>query len=284
MGIEFQGVCKRFGETRALQDVMLTIEENKIYGLLGNNGAGKSTLLNVLTGRVPMDGGEVTVDGYPVGSDEAQSRMFLVGEKNLYPEDMKVRRAFDTAALFYPAFDREMAETLAQEFGLATRKKITSLSTGYGSIFRLILGLCVNTPYVLFDEPVLGLDAQHRDIFYRRLLQKYADAPCTIVLSTHLIAEVAEIIEHTVIIRDGRILQDAPTECLTAGAYTVSGPAGAVEQYLAGRDVMSRSVLGGLVTACVRGTAAEPLPAGLERSGVKLQDYFISLMQEEDRR
>ena len=284
MAIEFQNVTKRFGDTLALDGVTLTLGEGKIYGLLGNNGAGKSTLLNVLTGRVRPDGGSVTVDGAGGDRDEAAGKLFLVGERNFYPDDMRVKGAFDATALFYPAFDRAYAENLADQFGLKRRQKISSLSTGYGSIFRLILGLSVNTPYVLLDEPVLGLDAQHRDLFYKLLLQKYADCPSTFVISTHLIAEVADIIEHTVIIRDGRILKDAPTEELTADAHTVSGPAAAVEEYLSGKQVLSQSVLGGLKTACVQGQPERPLPDGLELSRVNLQDYFISLMQEEDRK
>ena len=215
MAIEFQHISKRFADTRALEDVSLTFEEGKIYGLLGNNGAGKSTLLNILTGRLCPDSGTVAV---------------------------------------------------------------------YGSIFRLILGLSVNTPYVLFDEPVLGLDAQHRDLFYKLLVQKYAEHPCTMVVSTHLIAEVADLIEHTVIIRKGRILQDAPTEELTAACWAVSGPAGVVDSWAAGRDVFTSSVLGGLKTVCIRGGGTEDLPAGLERRRVGLQEYFISLMEEEDQR
>ena len=284
MAIEFQHVTKTFGDTRALEDVSLTFEEGKIYGLLGNNGAGKSTLLNILTGRLCPDSGTVTVDGAPAGSDAALGRMFLVGEKNLYPDDMKVKRALDTAALFYPDFDRAYAEELARQFELPLNKKINSLSTGYGSVFRIVLGLSVNTPYVLFDEPVLGLDAQHRDLFYKLLVQKYAESPCTMVISTHLIAEVADLIEHTIIIRRGQILQNAPTEALTAGCWAVSGPAGLVDGWAAGRDVFTSSVLGGLKTVCVRGEGTEDLPAGLERRRVGLQEYFISLMEEEDQR
>lgn len=284
MAIEFQHVNKTFGDTRALEDVSLIFEEGKIYGLLGNNGAGKSTLLNILTGRLCPDSGTVTVDGAPAGSDAALSRLFLVGEKNLYPDDMKVKRALDTAALFYPDFDRAYAEDLARQFGLPLNKKINSLSTGYGSIFRIVLGLSVNTPYVLFDEPVLGLDAQHRDLFYKLLVRKYAESPCTMVISTHLIAEVADLIEHTVIIRKGRILQDAPTEALTAACWAVSGPAGLVDGWAAGRNVLTTTALGGLKTVCVRGAVEEELPAGLERRRVGLQEYFISLMEEEDQR
>lgn len=284
MAIEFQHITKTFGDTRALEDVSLTLEKGKIYGLLGNNGAGKSTLLNILTGRLCPDSGTVTVDGAPAGSDAALSRLFLVGEKNLYPDDMKVKRALDTAALFYPDFDRAYAEDLARQFGLPLNKKINSLSTGYGSIFRIVLGLSVNTPYVLFDEPVLGLDAQHRDLFYKLLVRKYAESPCTMVISTHLIAEVADLIEHTVIIRKGRILQDAPTEALTAACWAVSGPAGLVDGWAAGRNVLTTTALGGLKTVCVRGAVEEELPAGLERRRVGLQEYFISLMEEEDQR
>lgn len=284
MAIEFQHITKTFGDTRALEDVSLTLEEGKIYGLLGNNGAGKSTLLNILTGRLCPDSGTVTVDGAPAGSDAALSRLFLVGEKNLYPDDMKVKRALDTAELFYPDFDRAYAENLAQQFGLPLNKKINGLSTGYGSIFRIVLGLSVNTPYVLFDEPVLGLDAQHRDLFYKLLVQKYAENPCTLVISTHLIAEVADLIEHTVIIRKGRILQNAPTEALTAACWAVSGPAGLVDSWAAGRNVLTTTALGGLKTVCVRGAVEEDLPAGLERRRVGLQEYFISLMEEEDQR
>ena len=284
MAIEFQRVTKRFGDTRALEDVTLTIEEGKIYGLLGSNGAGKSTLLNILTGRLAPDSGTVTVDGAPADSDGALGRLFLAGDTNLYPDDMRVKRALDTAALFYPDFDRACAEDLAAQFGLPLNKKINTLSTGYGSIFRLVLGLSVNTPYVLLDEPVLGLDAQHRDLFYKLLVRKYAENPSTLVISTHLIGEVADLIEHTVILRKGRILRDAPTETLTAGAWQISGPMGLVDRYAAGREVLTSSVLGGLKTVCLHGSENDPLPAGLERRQMGLQEYFISLMEEEDRR
>ena len=284
MAIELRGVSKRFGGTQALNDVTLTFGDNRMYGLLGNNGAGKSTLMNILSGRVYPDAGSVLVDGIPANTDAALGRMFLQGEKNLFPDTMKVRQAFDAAKLFYPEFDRAGAEDLAKQFGLNLKQKITNLSTGYSSIFQLVLGLCVNTPYLLLDEPVLGLDAQHRDLFYKLLLRKYSDNPCTIVISTHLIAEVAGIIEHTVIIREGRILKDAPTEELTADIRTITGPTALLNDYLEGRTVLSESVIGGLKTACVQGTAEQPLPAGLELGRVNLQDYFISLMNEEDRK
>lgn len=284
MSIEIKNMTKDYGDTRALDHVTLTLEENKIYGLLGNNGAGKSTLLSILTGRQFPTEGTMTLDGEPMENNDAVlGKVFLVAEQNMFPEDMTVKKAFKVAGPFYPQFDRDNAEKLSEKFGLNTKKKIKSLSTGYSSIFRLILGLSVNTPYLFFDEPVLGLDAQHRDMFYRILLEKYAESPCTIIISTHLIAEAANLIEHAVIIRNGKILKNSPREELTADAYSVSGPMGLVDKYLEGKHVLSFNTLGGLKTACVQGPR-DTLPEGLELSAVNLQDYFISLMEEEDRK
>ena len=285
MSIEVKHVTKRFGQTLALDDVSLRFEENKIYGLLGNNGAGKSTLLNVITNRLYADAGEVTIDGMPAAdNDAALSRLFLMGDQNLYPDDMRVRGAFRVAAAFYPGFDMAYADSVAQRFGLNTKKKITALSTGYASIFRLVVALSVNAPYLFLDEPVLGLDAQHRDMFYKLLIEKYSENPCTMVISTHLIQEVAGIIEHTVILRDGRVIRDLPLEELMRDVCAVSGPAGLVDQYIAGREVISVQNLGGLKTACIQGRPDDKaLPAGLEVGSVNLQDYFIRLMGEEER-
>ena len=285
MSIELQNVTKTFGDVCALDDVTLTFEPGHIYGLLGGNGAGKSTLLSILTDRQRPDHGQVRIDGDPVeNNDRAIGKVFLVGEQNFLPLETKVSRAFTLLSQFYPDFDRAYAENLARQFGLPLKKKLGTLSTGYSSIFRLILALSCNAPYVIFDEPVLGLDAQHRDLFYRLLVEKFADSESTMILSTHLISEVENLVDHTVILREGRILRDAPTEELTASAYTISGPAGMVDEYTAGRTVLTSHDLGGLKTAVLQGSDPSPLPAGLERGCVKLQDYFISLQESEGMR
>ena len=284
MSIEVQSVSKRFGSTQALDQVSLTLEEGHIYGLLGNNGAGKTTLLSILTDRLRPDSGQVLVDGEPVkNNDGALGKLFLVGEQNFFPEDMKVKRALQVAASFYPDFDQDYAMKLAEEFNLPLKKKIVSLSTGYASIFRLVLGLSVNAPYILFDEPVLGLDAQHRDLFYRLLIEKYSQDPCTVLISTHLIAEVEHIVDHTLILRDGKLLRDAPTEDLMENTYAISGPAGMVDRYTENKTVLSSHSLGGLKTVSIQGQPDPDLPLGLEVSRMSLQDYFISLQEAQER-
>lgn len=283
MGIEIKNVTKRFGAVKALDDVSVCFGDNRIFGLLGNNGAGKTTLMNIITNRLYPDSGRVSIDGEAVSdNDRALGRIFMMGEQNLYPDDMKVIRAFQVTSAFYPDFDMARANDLSVKFGLNVKKKITALSTGYASIFRLVLALSVGAPYLLLDEPVLGLDAQHRDMFYRELMAQYAEKPCTIVVSTHLIQEIQNLVEHAVIIKDGLIIRDAPIDALMAGACTVSGPAGLVDKFTASRTVLSQHTLGGLKTACVQGDAGE-IPEGLELSKVNLQDYFISLMGSEEK-
>jgi ABC-2 type transport system ATP-binding protein len=131
---------------------------------------------------------------------------------------------------------------------------------------------------------VLGLEAGHRDMFYKLLIARYSEKPCTIVISTHLIAEVASLIEHCVIIKNGRIIKDAPCEDLLNNGYSVSGSASLVDEYLRqGKNIMFSSNLGGLKTASVNGIApaVNDRPGGLEFGKLNLQEYFIHLMNDE---
>lgn len=283
MAIELKNVSKSFGGVHALSDVSLSFGGGKIYGLLSPNGAGKTTLLNIITNRLYADCGEVTIDGESApGRDRALGKVYMMAEQNLFPDSMKVKGALKITADFIPSFDLELAMELAQKFGLPMNKKVKALSTGYSSILRLVLALSAGTPYVIFDEPVLGLDAQHRDMFYRLLMEHCGGGGQTVILSTHLIQEAAPLIEHAVIIKGGKILRDASAEELTGAAHTVSGPAGLVDGYIAGRQVLNTTAIGGLKTACVEGEPDARVPAGLEVSAMGLQDYFISLMNEED--
>lgn len=277
MSIVINQVSKSFGPVRALNRVSVTLEEGKIYGLLGRNGAGKSTLLNVLTDRIFPEEGSVTVDGEPVrDNDRALSKMYLMSEKNCYPESMRVKEAFRWTKEFYPDFDQEFAWNLAAAFELNTNAKVNKLSTGYSSIFKLVVALSVNTPYVLLDEPVLGLDANHRDLFYRTLLARYTQRPFTVVISTHLIEEVASLIEDVVVIHKGEVLRQGSCQDLLSQGYTVSGPKSLVEEYLKGRNVLGVDVLGGLESGYVLGEPdRSSLPQGLELSGLDLQKLFI---------
>lgn len=277
--IEIRNITKVFGTTTALENVSLMLEQNKIYGLLGRNGAGKTTLLNLITNRIFPTQGEIAVERDKVfENDRPLSKIYYMSEKNLYPEGMTVKKAFRWTKEFYPDFDEDYANNLCEKFSLKAGKKIKSLSTGYQSIFKIVVALASNTPIILLDEPVLGLDANHRDLFYKELLHNYNEKPKTIIISTHLIEEAADIIEDVIVIKNGKVLLQDSVEKVLSQGYSVSGTAAAVDNYIRGRNVLGVDSLGGLKTAYLLEKADKTgIPPGLEVSRLDLQKLFIHM-------
>ncbi len=277
--IVVKNLTKIYGATTALDDVSLTIEEGKIYGLLGRNGAGKSTLLNLITNRIFPTAGEVTIDGQPVWeNDTVLGRVYCMSEAPLYPDSMTVKDVFKWTRVFYPDMDMAYARALADKFALNTGKKLKALSTGYTSVYKIIAALSCNAPVLLLDEPVLGLDANFRDLFYRELISLYSEKPRTIVISTHLIEEAADVIEHVFIIKNGKLIINDATQNVLAAGYTVTGPAARVDAFIADRHVLGSDTLGGIKSAYLLGELdTSEVPDGVEVSRMKLQNLFIHL-------
>jgi ABC-2 type transport system ATP-binding protein len=279
MSIEIRNITKNYGKTCALDHADIKFEENTIYGLLGRNGAGKTTLLNIITNHIFADEGEVLVDGLPAReNDRAQQKIYLMSEKDYYPEKMKIKDIFKWTKSFYPGFNMDYAMHTAELFELNTDKTVKALSTGFNSIFKVIIALSVNTPYILLDEPVLGLDANNRELFYRLLIDKYSNDPCTIVVSTHLIEEVSSVIENVLIIKKGRIIKNETRDELLSQGYTVSGAASKIDSYITGKNIIGTDMLGGLKSAYIMGDLdMSGIPEGIEVSKMDLQKLFIQL-------
>ena len=281
--IVITGVTKDYGATRALDNINLTLEPNKIYGLLGRNGAGKTTLLNLITNRIFPTQGEITLDGQKVlENDQALGQIFYMMEMNLYPQGFRVKEVFRWSREFYPEMDMQYATALAGKFGLDLNKKVKGLSTGYTSIFKVIIALASNAKVLIFDEPVLGLDANHRQLFYRELIANYSANPKTIIISTHLIEEVADVLEEAIIIKAGKVILKQPVEELLAQAYTVSGEATKVDRYAEGRSCSGGETLGKFKTVTVLADLnsrdeALARELGLDFTKIELQKLFISL-------
>jgi ABC-2 type transport system ATP-binding protein len=275
--IEIRDITKAFGDVTALKNVTVHLEENHIYGLLGRNGAGKTTLLNLITGKQFPDSGEILVDGErALENDHALSKMYCMTEMNLYPERMRVKEALRWSAEFYPNFNMEYANNLCEKFELKTNRKIENLSTGYSSIFKIIVALSCGSEIVIFDEPVLGLDANHRELFYKELIQNFSEYPRTFIISTHLIEEIASIIDHVVIIKNGEIIMDDEVQNVVGMGYSVSGSAGVVDEYIKGKKVLGSDTLGGLKSAYLLGRP-DDIFSNLEVGKLDLQKLFIQL-------
>lgn len=279
--IQIKDVTKRYHDVTALDHVSFSFAFGKIYGFLGRNGAGKSTLINIIANRIFADEGEVLVDGIPARENMlVHEKLFCMSEADLYEKNLKVKDHFKWMQRFYDCFDLDKAFQTAEKFELDVNQKFKALSKGYQSIFKLIAALSLNVRYVIFDEPVLGLDANHRELFYDLLLRDFETREQTIIIATHLIEEVANIIEEVVLIDKGKVLLQESTEALLETGYCISGLAQDVDDYCRGKNVIGYDELGSLKLAYLLGEKAQ-LPQGshLQISPMNLQKLFVKLTE-----
>lgn len=252
--IEARGVTRRFKDTLALDNVTLNFAKDQIHGLLGRNGAGKTTLMSVMTAQDWPSDGQVHVFGQvPHENEQVLPEICFVREDQRYPEDAMAKHAFAAAADAFENWDEDFAQQLITDFRLPEKTTIKKMSRGQKSAVGVIIGLASRAPLTVFDEPYMGLDAVARQLFYDRLLQDYAENPRTIVLSSHLIDEIAHLLEHVVVIDQGKILVNESAEELHGRAVTLVGKADAVDQVIGDREVLEREELGRIVRTTVLG-------------------------------
>lgn len=281
MKLSCHNLTRKFGDTTALNGVNLCLDEPKIYGLLGRNGAGKTTLLRLITNYIQPTEGTITLDEQNVWENEkAQHQIFLVTETSYFAE-MNANNLIQLMSEIYPSFDKQQCLDYAKRFELDLNKKYTALSTGYKSVLRAVLSLSVHTPFLFLDEPTLGMDAFHRELFYKLLIESYSESPSCILLSTHLISEVEGLLENVIILDHGKVLIDESSEQLLAQGYCVSGRISDVDDYCSGKNVIGSSVVGGLKTTAILGERNN-VPDTLDVTGLSLQQLFVQLVGSEN--
>src|SRR5690606_18005329 len=268
------------GAVQAIAETSFTLDENRIHGLLGRNGAGKTTLMQLLTGQEFADHGTIEIFGEnPVENARVLDRVCFIKESQRYPDDFRVHHVLSTAPRFFADWDADFADELVERFRVPVKRRMKKLSRGQLSAVGVIVGLASRAPLTFFDEPYLGLDAVARQLFYDVLLADYSEHPRTVVLSTHLIDEASNLLEHVIVIDEGRIVIDADADELRGSAIDVVGTRTTVEAFTAGREVLHRAHLGSLATATIAGLdeagRAEARAAGLELEPVSLQQLVV---------
>lgn len=281
--LQVRELTKSYGKFNAVDRISFTVEENRIYGLLGRNGAGKTTVMSMITAQLFPTSGELTVFGEePYENSRVLNRVCFIKESQKYPETFRIRDVLATAAMLYPNWDPEFAAALTEDFRLPVKRKMKKLSRGMLSAVGIIVGLASRAPLTIFDEPYLGLDAVARTLFYDRLMQDYTEHPRTVILSTHLIDEVSNLLEHVLVIDEGKLLLDEDAEALRGRAYTVAGTASKVEAFTAGRQVVHRDTFGSLASATLMGNLdaeanRQAQSLNLELAPVSLQQLIVHL-------
>lgn len=281
--IEVKRLNKTYGSETVVKDISFAVEENKIYGLLGRNGAGKTTIMHMLTAQLFPTSGEMKVFGEnPYENNRVLSRLCFIKESQKYPDSFRVADVLAVAAALYPNWDQEYAQQLIEEFRLPIKRRMKKLSRGMLSSVGIIVGLASRAPLTIFDEPYLGLDAVARNLFYERLIEDYAEHPRTVILSTHLIDEVSNLLEHVIVIDNGSILINENADELRDKAYTAVGSAQHVSTYTAGKRVIHQESLGGMMTATIwgkgdRANRREAEGLGIQFAPVTLQQLIVHL-------
>ncbi|MBJ8005319.1 MULTISPECIES: ABC transporter ATP-binding protein [Bacillus cereus group] len=281
--LETKKLSKKYKKKLAVNEVTISLEEHKIYGLLGRNGAGKTTLLNILAGQIISSSGSVAVFGENVfENSKAMQNICFVRVKEEAHLSYKVKEIFEMCSMFYKNWDGKYAEELADKFQLNMTEKYHKLSHGMQTVVGIIQGLASRAPITIFDEPTTGLDAAHRELFYSLLLEDYGEYPRTIILSTHLVEEVTHVIEDVIIIKEGRLVVQSSVEDLLQQGHIISGRKDKVDEFSINKKVINREVYGKKGIAVIWEELSSDDYYSLEKEGIAvdritLQKLFIHI-------
>jgi len=211
--IEARGLRKSFGTTIALDGIDFRVEEGRILGLIGPNGAGKTTALNAILGLTSYQG-ELRVLGRDPWNEREQLMrdVCFIADVAVLPRWMRVSQALDYVAGVHPRFDRPRAEGFLSKTAIQRSSKIRELSKGMVAQLHLALVMAIDAKLLLLDEPTLGLDILYRKQFYDSLLNDYFDHQRTIVVTTHQVEEVQNVLTDLMFIDRGRIVLNSSME------------------------------------------------------------------------
>ena len=249
--VQARGVSKYFGKVRAVDDVSFEIEKGRIMGLIGPNGAGKTTLLKALLGLTDCDG-ELSVLGLDPFRQrkELMRNICFIADVAVLPRWIRVSQLLDFVESTHPNFSRDKAEALLEKTNVSARResRVRELSKGMVTQLHLSIIAAIDARLLILDEPTLGLDIIFRKEFYANLLSDYFDEERTILVTTHQVEEIENILTDIMFINDGRIILDTTMESL-ADSYVELMTSGERADKarnmgpIAERDIFGKSVM-----------------------------------------
>lgn len=224
IAIEVKNVSHSFKDKKICDNININFEENKIYGLLGKNGAGKTTLINIIANQLLCNHGEVKIFGKNPKEDiRVLDDICIVREREFYDIEYKVKDIFKAYSYFCKDYDYKLQEKLCKRFEINQKLIYKKLSRGMKTLVSNIIGICSNSPITIFDEPTIGLDAVNREEFYSILLESYTHKNRTIIISTHQINEVEELLEKVIIIKNRKVEVDDYIDEVKEKSYHITG-------------------------------------------------------------
>jgi ABC-2 type transport system ATP-binding protein len=243
--IEARGLRKAFGTTIALDGVDLRIEEGRVLGLIGPNGAGKTTALSAILGLIPYQGDLKVLGRDPWNErDQLMRDVCFIADIAVLPRWIRVAQALDYVAGVHPRFDRAKAESFLAKTTIGRDRKVRELSKGMVAQLHLALVMAIDAKLLVLDEPTLGLDILYRKQFYDSLLNDYFDRNRTIVVTTHQVEEIQNVLTDVMFIDRGRIVFNCSMEQLESRYAEVSVKPEQVAAARALRPIHEHQLLG----------------------------------------
>jgi len=276
--IEARGLRKTFGTTVALDGINLRVEEGRIVGLIGPNGAGKTTALNAILGLTPYEGQLNVLGRNPwTERDQLMRDVCFISDVAVLPRWIKVSQALDYVAGVHPRFDRAKAESFLAKTTIGRDRKVRELSKGMVAQLHLALVMAIDARLLVLDEPTLGLDIIYRKQFYDSLLNDYFDRSRTIVVTTHSVEEVQNVLTDLMFIDRGRIVLECTMDDYESRYIEVTVHPDQVPAALALRPIHQRQVFGRTIMLFDRVDRQQLNPLGDLRTP-SIADLFVALI------
>lgn len=287
--INCNSMSKSYHKKNVLNNINFSIDENKIIGLIGRNGAGKTTLLNICAGHLLPTSGEVKVFGEASFNNlNILSDLVLVSDDIQYHRSMKLSDVLKLGKVFYEKWDDAVARELLRHFDLNENLKYSNLSRGMKTQFNIIMGLSTRAKLTIFDEPTLGLDIVKRKQFYDILLKEYMEFPRTIIISSHLLSEIENLLEEVIILNKGEILLHKPIDDMQEYAIYLIGKKDSVLEFIKNKRTIFTEDLGNTVKVAIENDLSEKEILLLSEKGVfvskvSIEDVFVYLTKSNER-
>jgi ABC-2 type transport system ATP-binding protein len=274
--IELKHVTKQYGQATVLKNITLSIDQPGIYCLLGRNGAGKTTLLKSIAGYQNITNGTIQVDGKTITTSTLDTGVSYI-ENFAKHFNLPVQKLIRIASEVNPNYDYDFALEMMERFELEGKKKFHHLSLGMKTMVSTIICLASNKEVILLDEPVLGFDAIMRVEFYDMLTESFRKHPRVMIVSTHIIEEIAKTIQKLIIIDKGSVRFFDTLQSVETKAFSISGLQKDVEAATQNLNIIGRDTVGGLVTSYIFDNPPKQT-ASLEIHPLSLQDFFIQMV------
>jgi ABC-2 type transport system ATP-binding protein len=277
--IEARGLSKSYGATRALDAVNFSIEAGRIVGLIGPNGAGKTTALKAILGLTPFDGDLMVLGKNPYHERNALMHdVCFIADVAVLPKWLRVSQALDYVAGVHPRFERQRAEEFLRKTDIRMKSRVRELSKGMVTQLHLALILAIDARLLVLDEPTLGLDLLYRRQFYDTLLNDYFDKERTILLTTHQVEEIENLLTDVIFINRGHIALDSAVEGLAQRYVQLNVRPDQAVRARELKPFYEREIFGRVAMFFEGRTTEELVPLGEIRTP-SIADLFVAKMQ-----